>query len=243
MWSIALKEFRGFFSNLSGYVAGVTFLALTGIMMWVMPGAGNVLDTGQASLSTLFSMAPWVLLFLVPAVTMRMLAEERKEGTLELLLTKPVSEWEVVLAKYLAAVGLVIAIMLPTLIYFLSVYLLGAPRGSVDSGATWGSYLGLLFLAMVYAAIGICISAFTANSIVAFVVASLLSLLCYIGFESLAMLPIFKGHEYLVATLGIEEHYRSIRRGVVDSRDVLYFASVIAIALTGARTALKRKRG
>lgn len=242
MWAIASKEFRGFFSSLTGYVAGITFLLLTGLMIWVLPGAGNVLDSGQASLSQLFSIAPWLFLFLVPAVTMRMLAEERKEGTLELLLTRPVSEWQIILAKYLAALALIIVIMLPTLIYFLSIYLLGEPRGSIDSGATWGSYLGLLLLAAVYAAIGLCTSALTSNPIVAFVLAALLSLVCYIGFESLALLPIFKGNEHAIATLGIEEHYRSIRRGVVDSRDIVYFASLIALALAVAQTALKRKR-
>lgn len=243
MWAIALKEFRGFFSSLTGYVAGVVFLVLTGLILWVLPGSGNLLDTGQASLSALFNTAPWLFLFLVPAITMRMVAEERRSGTLELLLSRPVDEFQIILAKYIASLALIFVTLLPTLVYFLSAYLLGSPRGSIDSGATWGSYVGLLLLAGTYAAIGLFSSSLTPNSIVAFVLGALFCLGWFIGFENIALLPFFKGHEHTVTALGIQEHYLSIRRGVLDSRDLLYFVSVIAVSLTSAHAALSNKGG
>lgn len=242
MWPVYSKELSGFFATLTGYVAGVVFLVLSGLLMWVLPGAMNVMDTGQASLSTLFSSAPWVFLFLVPAVTMRMFAEEKRAGTLELLLSRPVSLSAVIMGKYLAALTLVLLMLLPTLVFYVFVYLLGAPVGSVDSGAVWGSYVGLLLLAGVYTAIGLFCSTLTANPIVAFVLSAVLGLLLYIGFESVSGLGLFVGREHVVARLGIEEHYRAIRRGVVDSRDLLYFLSLIVFFLFVSRLKLNRGR-
>ena len=232
MGAIFLKEVAVFFGTLTGYVVGAVFLLLVGLGMWVLPGGGNVLDTGQATLDPLFQWAPWVFLFLVPGVTMRMLAEERREGTLEQLLGKPVRLIEIATGKFLAAWVLVVLILLPTLVFFWSVYHLGAPRGSVDVGASWGSYLGLLLLGGGYAAIGILCSSLSRNAIFAFVLAAQLSLL-----------PVFGRYSYLVAWLGVEEHYHSISRGVVDSRDLLYFASIIALALAGTVVSLRKRRG
>lgn len=242
MWAVFRKELAGFFSTLTGYVAGLVFLVLTGLLLWVLPGEGNILDTGQAAVTALFQSAPWVFLFLVPAITMRLFAEERREGTLEWLLCKPLRASALVAGKYLAALVLIGLMLLPTLVYVLSVYLLGAPRGSIDMGATWGSYLGLFMLAACYASLGLFASTLTRNAVVAFVLAALLSLLLYQGFASISALPLFKGHEFLVASAGMEEHYLSIRRGVLDSRDLLYFISVMVIALTAATVVLRRKR-
>lgn len=243
MGAIFLKEVAVFFGTLTGYVVGAVFLLLVGLGMWVLPSGGNVLDTGQATLDTLFQWAPWVFLFLVPGVTMRMLAEERREGTLEQLLGKPVRLIEIATGKFLAAWVLVVLILLPTLVFFWSVYHLGAPRGSVDVGASWGSYLGLLLLGGSYAAVGILCSSLSRNAIFAFVLAALLSLFIYQGFAQLSLLPVFGRYSYLVAWLGVEEHYHSISRGVVDSRDLLYFASIIALALAGTVVSLRKRRG
>ncbi|PID90861.1 MAG: gliding motility-associated ABC transporter permease subunit GldF [Bacteroidetes bacterium] len=240
MWPIYTKELTGFFATLTGYVAGATFLALTGLLIFVIPGQWNALDTAQANLNTLFNAAPWLFLFLVPAVTMRMFAEERKEGTLELLLSRPVSPLQVLMGKFLAALTLIALMILPTLVYYITVHRFAAPPGNVDSGAAMGSYLGLLLLAAVYTAIGLFASSLTRNPIVAFMLAALLALLAYIGFESVAGLPLFLGHQHQVATLGIEEHYRAIRRGVVDSRDIIYFLSLVALFLYAAILTLKR---
>ena len=242
MGAIFLKEVAVFFGTLTGYVVGAVFLLLVGLGMWVLPGGGNVLDTGQATLDTLFQWAPWVFLFLVPGVTMRMLAEERREGTLEQLLGKPVRLVEIAMGKFLAAWLLVVLILIPTLVFFWSVYSLGAPRGSVDVGASWGSYLGLLLLGGGYAAIGILCSSLSRNAIFAFVLAALLSLFIHQGFAQLSLLRALR-YSYLVAWLGEEEHYHSISRGVVDSRDLLYFASIIALALAGTVVSLRKRRG
>lgn len=243
MWPLYRKELLGFFSTLTGYIAGGVFFVLVGLLMWVLPTRWNVLLNGEASLSTLFTLAPWVFLFLVPAVTMRMLSDERRDGTLDLLLTRPVSEWTIVLSKFLAAWSLVLILLLPTLVYYVSVMLLADSGAPLDQGATWGSYLGLVFLGGVYAAFGIWVSALTSNALVSFLLTMFFSLLFYVGFDTLAHLDIFSLVEYGVAWLGVAEHYRAISRGVVDSRDVVYFFSLIALVLTLASVSLKRRRG
>ena len=167
MIALLRKEIRSFLTSLIGYIVIAVFLIVTSLFMWVFPGNMNVMDAEYATLDTLFYIAPWVFLFLIPAITMRSLAEEQKEGTLELLMTKPITDLQIILAKYLAGLLVVVIAIFPTLVYFLSIYLLGNPVGNIDVGATWGSYLGLIFLASVYVSIGIFASSLTKNQIVA----------------------------------------------------------------------------
>lgn len=242
MYTLLFKEVRGFFSSLTGYIVIIVFLLSTSLFMWIFPGEMNILDAGYANLDSLFYIAPWVFLFLVPAVTMRMFAEEKKSGTIELIFTKPLSDLQIVLAKYFAAVLLVLLSLLPSLIYFVSVYLLGNPVGNIDTGGTWGSFIGLFFLAAIYAAIGIFASSLTDNQIVAFILAVLLCFLFYIGFDSLGSLGIFQNIQTFIAGLGINDHYKSMSRGVIDTRDVIYFLSVIALFVVFTKTRLQSRK-
>lgn len=239
MWALYKKEISGFFSSLTGYVVIAVFLMLTGLFMWVIPGQFNVLDNGYATLDTLFALAPWVFLFLVPAITMRMISEEKRTGTLDLLYTRPISELQIILAKFLASWTLVLLSILPTLIYFWSVSRLGSPPGNIDVGGTWGSYIGLLFLGGIYAAIGIFSSSLTGNQIVAFILAVFASFLMYMGFEFLSGLAGSGNAGYFISRVGIGYHYNSISRGVLDSRDLLYFLGVMAVFIMGTRTVLQ----
>ena len=242
MLSLLKKEIRGFFSSLSGYIVIVLFLAITSLFLWVFPGEMNIMDGGYATLEPLFFIAPWVFLFLVPAITMRMFAEERKAGTLDLLLTRPLTEMHVILAKYLASVLLVLVSLIPTLIFYISVYLLGNPQGNLDTGGTWGSYIGLFFLASVYAAIGLFASSFTENQIISFLIAVVLCFLLYAGFDLLSALPAFHKIESLVIYLGISDHYKSLSRGVVDTTDIIYYLGIIGLFLFFTRTVLESRK-
>ncbi|MDR1886796.1 MAG: gliding motility-associated ABC transporter permease subunit GldF [Prevotellaceae bacterium] len=242
MYSIYKKEIVSFFSSLTGYIAIVVFLALTGWFMWINPGEFNILDGGYASIDTLFFIAPWVFLFLVPAVTMRSFAEERKTGTIELLLTHPISEMQLVMAKYLAAVTLVLFSLIPCLIYFATVYYTGNPTGNIDSGGTWGSFIGLFFLASAYAAIGIFASSLTDNQIVAFIVSAVLCFFAYAGFDGLASMATLKSVNAFIISMGINEHYKSLSRGVIDIRDIMYFVIVSAVFAGAARLKLQSRK-
>lgn len=232
MRALITNEISGFFSTLTGYIVIIVFLLLNGLFIWVFPGENNILETGYASLNSLFTLAPWIFLFLVPAVTMRSFAEEKKTGTLELLLTRPLSDVQIILSKYIAGVLLVVFALLPTFIYLLSIYFLGSPKGNFDAGGTWGSYLGLFFLASIYISIGIFASSLTENQIIAFIVAVLICFFIYMGFDFIGTMNVFQSINDIVLSLGIEEHYRSISRGVVDTRDVVYFLGVNVIFIT-----------
>jgi ABC-2 type transport system permease protein len=242
MWQIYGKEIRGFYSSLTGYVVMVVFLTLNSLFMWVFPGQMNVLDTGYASLESLFAFAPWAFLFLVPAITMRMIAEEKRMGTLELLYVRPVTELQIVFAKFLASWSLVLLSLIPTLVFFWSVYQLGSPPGNIDMGGTWGSYIGLFFLGGIYAAIGIFASAVTDNQIVAFITGVLLSFMLYLGFDFLGGLAGSGQLNLLIARMGIDHHYNSISRGVLDSRDLFYFLGVILLFLMSTRLVLQKSK-
>ena len=231
MFSLLKKEFAGFFSSPTGYIIIGIFLLLTGLFLWVFPVEYNVFDSGYAQLDGLFALAPWLYLFLVPAVTMRSFAEEKQSGTFELIVTRPVSTVQIVAAKYLAAVLLILFSLLPTLLYYLAVYYLAQPVGNVDSGAIFGSYTGLFFLASVYAAIGVFASSLSSNQLVAFVVAVVLCFFFYYGWDLLASLGFSGKTENILTQFGIDTHYASMSRGVIDSRDVLYFLSVIVLFL------------
>ena len=242
MHVLFIKEIRAFFSSLMGYLALVIFLLINAWFMWLGPGEFNVLDSGYADLNTLFTLAPWVFLFLIPAVTMRSFAEEKKSGTLELLLTKPLTHAQLITGKYLATVALALCALLPTLVYVYSIYATGNPAGNMDMGGTWGSYIGLLFLSAVYAAIGIFASSITTNQIVAYLTAAALCFFFYTGFDGLAQLNIFTSLDRFILQLGVNEHYKSISRGVIDSRDVLYFASIIAVFAGSTKLVLGNKK-
>jgi len=242
MWAQFSKEISGFFSSLTGYVVIVVFLLLNSLFMWIVPGQFNVIGNGYASMDSLFAIAPWVFLFLVPAITMRMISEEKRMGTLDLLNTRPVSELQIILAKFLASWALVLLSLIPTLVYFWSVSRLGSTPGNLDVGGTWGSYIGLLFLGGIYAAIGIFSSSLSGNQIVAFIIAVFLSFIMYLGFEFLSGLAGSGRITFQVARLGISHHYNSISRGVIDSRDLLYFISVMALFIMGTRTVLQSSK-
>ncbi|MEL0644903.1 gliding motility-associated ABC transporter permease subunit GldF [Olleya sp. Ti.3.14] len=230
MLAILKKEINSFFASPIGYLVIAIFLLLNGLFLWVFKGEFNILDNGFADLSTFFLLAPWILIFLIPAVTMRSFSDEKKQGTLELLLTKPISTLQLVLGKYLGALLLIIIALLPTLLYVYTVYQLGNPLGNLDFGSTLGSYFGLLFLVAAYTAIGVFASTISDNQIVAFIVAVFLCLFFYIGFEGIA--DVISSNT--VEQLGMNAHYKSMSRGVLDTKDLIYFLSItiLFIALT-----------
>ena len=242
MYSIFRKEISAFFSSLIGYIVVGVFLLLMGLVMWVFPDY-SVLDSNYATLDTLFGMAPLVFLFLIPAVTMRTLAEEKQSGTIELLATRPISDWQIVGGKFLACWLLVAFALLPTLLYYVTVYQLGSPKGNLDTGGIAGSYIGLLLLAGAFTAIGVLASSLTNNQIVAFVLATFLCFFMYLGFDFLSRLPIFYGKtDDLVQSIGMDYHYNALSRGVLDTRDLVYFGSIITVFLAGATLSLGRRR-
>jgi ABC-2 type transport system permease protein len=242
MLQLLKKEINGFFSSLTGYVVIVVFLLITGLFLWVFPGEFNILDSGYASLDSLFIIAPWVFLFLVPAVSMRLFADEKKTGTIEFLFTQPLTEMQIVLAKYFAGLVLVLFSLIPTLIYLFSVYQLGNPIGNADIAAVAGSYIGLFFLAAIYVSIGVFSSSLTDNQIVAFLLAMFFSFFIYIGFELISSLNFLNSVSDIILNLGINEHYKSISRGVLDLRDMVYFVSVITIFLYLTKTVLESRK-
>lgn len=242
MFAIYFKEINTFFSSLIGYIVIGVFLVLMGLVMWVFPDY-SVLDNGYANLDALFGIAPMVFLFLIPAVTMRTFAEEKQSGTIELLVTRPITDWQIVGGKFMACLTLVLFSLIPTALYYYTVYQLGAPVGNLDSGGIMGSYIGLFFLAGAFVAIGLFASSLTNNQIVSFVLATFLCFVAYMAFDSLSKLPIFFGKtDDIVQSLGISYHYDSMSRGVVDSRDVVYFASIILSFLAATVLVLGKRR-
>jgi ABC-2 type transport system permease protein len=231
MYSLFKKEIKTFFGSLTGYVAVLVFLLVSGLFLWIFPGTYNISESGYATLESFFSLAPWLYMFLVPAITMRFFSEEKRSGTIELLLIRPVSDFNLVFAKFMAGVVLVFFSLVPTLLYFLSIYLLGNPVGSIDTGATWGSYFGLFFLAAIYVSIGIFSSSVTDNQIVSFILGMSLSFIFYLGFDFFSGTNIPYLIENIFTWLSINTHYRSVSRGVIDLRDVIYFAGMTIIFL------------
>ena len=242
MIALLSKEIRSFLSSLIGYVVIGVFLLIVGLFMWVFPGELNVIDYGFATLDTLFYVAPWVFMFLIPAITMRLFAEEKRTGTIELLLTKPITDIQIILAKYFAGLILVIIALLPTLIYFVSVVQLGNPVGNVDSGGTWGSYIGLLLLGASYVAIGIFASSITSNQIVSFLVAAMLCFFMFFGFEGIGSFNLFGNYDHIVISMGLNDHYLSMSRGLIDTRDVIYFVIVSALFLFFTRLVIQSRK-
>jgi ABC-2 type transport system permease protein len=242
MITLLRKEISSFLNSLIGYIVIGVFLALTGVFMWWVPSDSNILDAGYATIDPLFILAPWVFLLLIPAITMRSFADEKKAGTIELLLTRPLTDLQIILAKYFAGFILVIFSLIPTLIYYYSVHKLGNPPGNIDTGGMWGSYIGLLFLGGAYVAIGVFASSITDNQIVSFILAiCLCAFVCY-GFDVLGGLEMFRKIDSEIISFGIRDHYDSMSRGVLDTRDMLYFVSLIAIFILGTRTVLESRK-
>lgn len=242
MYILFLKEIRSFFNSLTGYIAIAVFLLLNSFFIWILPGEMNVLDGGIATLDTLFIMAPWFFLILIPAITMKLFAEEKRLGTIELLLTRPISDLKIILAKYLAGLTLVLFSLIPTLVFYYSVYQLGDPKGSLDAGGTWGSYIGLFFLAAVYVAIGVFSSSLTDNQIISLIISMILSFFFYYGFDAISELMSSYSTQEFIMSLGINDHYFSISRGVVDSRDIIYFLSIIAVFVFLTKLVLESRK-
>jgi ABC-2 type transport system permease protein len=241
MLHVLAKEFNSFLNSLIAYIVIGVFLTAIGLLMWVFPDT-SVLEYGFADLYTLFSFGPYVFIFLIPAITMRSFAEEKKAGTMELLLTKPLSDWDIILGKYFACFLLVILAIIPTTVYYFSVYSLGNPAGNIDTPGVIGSYLGLLLLGGVFCSVGILASSITPNQIVSFILAAFLCYLLFSGFDSLALLNVWSANALLIKQAGLLYHYDSLGKGLVDSRDLVYFISVIGLMLLitrinlGART-------
>lgn len=242
MYSLFKKELIQFLGSLTGYLAVVVFLLVSGLFLWVFPGNYNIPESGYASLEPFFQLAPWLYLFLIPAITMRLFAEEKKSGTLELLLTRPLTDLRLVAAKFLASLVLVGFSLLPTLLYFFSVYRLGNPVGNIDVGSTWGAFTGLFFLAALYISIGLFASVLTDSQIVAFILAMLSAFLFFLGFEFIAGSGVPYFLVKLFSWFSINDHYLSLSRGVIDGRDLLYFTGMTAFFLALTMLLLRRSR-
>jgi len=230
MKSIVLREIKSFFGSPIGYLVIAVFLIGNGLFLWVFEGEYNILNSGFADLSPFFTLAPWILIFLIPAVSMRSFSDEKKQGTLELLLTKPLSIWEIVNGKFLGSLLLIVIAIIPTFIYVWVIYGVGMPEGNIDMGSTIGSYFGLLFLISGYSAIGIFTSTLSENQIVAFIISVFLCFFFYFGFESFA--TIFPSFQNVISAFGMQNHFKSMSRGVIDTRDVIYFLSITILFLS-----------
>lgn len=233
MLAIYWKEITAFFSSLIAYIVIVTFLVATGLFVWILPT--NVLDEGYATLSPLFEIGPWVFMFLIPAITMRSFAEEKKTGTFEILATKPITEWKIVLAKYFAGLTLVFFALIPTFFYVYAINQLASPVGNVDMAAIWGSYLGLLLLGGAYVSIGIFASSITDNQIVGFIAGAFLCFVFFALFEFIRDFNFLNFTDVLLEKLSIQTYYASLSRGVIDVKDVVYFFSLSGIFLSLAK--------
>jgi ABC-2 type transport system permease protein len=241
MWSICKKEFGQFFSNLTGYLTIFLFLLVNGLFLFFFEES-NLFDRGFANLDSFFELAPWVLLFMIPAISMRTFSDEYKNGTFEWLKTRPLSMTQIVLGKYVAILLIILVITLPTLTYVYTIESLSAQTG-IDVGGILGSYFGLLLLSATYAAIGICCSSHTHHSVVAFLLSAFVGLCMYEGFHAFSKMAAFRGGlDYYFDLLGIDAHYRSISRGVLDSRDLIYFLSIIFLALFITRQKIQHKQ-
>jgi ABC-2 type transport system permease protein len=237
MLHVFVKEFNAFLNSLIAYVVIGVFLCAIGLLMWVFPET-SVLEYGYADMDTLFSLGPYVLIFLIPAITMRSFAEEQKSGTLELLFTRPLTHTDIIAGKFLACFVLVLFSLLPTLVYYISVYSLGNPEGNIDTPGVIGSYIGLCLLGAAFCAIGIMASSTTGNQIVAFILSAFCCFLFFSGFNSLASIDLWSDSSNAIKQLGILYHYESLSKGLIDSGDVLYFLSIIALALLITRTVM-----
>ncbi len=241
MRSIFIKEINSFFSSIVGYVALLVFLVACGLFLWIIPEY-SILGYGYANLDRFFGIAPWLLLLLVPAVTMRSFADEFRTGTIEWLSTKPLTDIDIIVGKYLATLALILFAIIPTFIYVYTISNLSFPDVGLDTGGLIGSYVGLFFLAATFGSVGIFCSSLTSNQVVGFLISLLSCYLLYTGFEQLSKLPKFsEGIDYYLSMIGMEFHYNSISRGLIDSRDVVYFLSVIIFFISLTRFSLSNR--
>jgi ABC-2 type transport system permease protein len=237
MIPILKKELNSFFASPIGYLVIMVYLLLNGLFLWVFEGGFNILHAGFADLNSYFFLAPWIFIFLIPAITMRSFSDEYNNGTIEILKTKPITDWQLILGKYFGALALVILAIIPTLIYVYSIYQLGNPVGNINFGTTFGSFLGLLFLAGAYTSIGIFASTLSKNQIVSFIIGVVISFFLFYGFEALATYNMFGSSDYFIQKIGMTDHFNSISKGVIDTRDLIYFISItlLFILLTKIR--------
>jgi ABC-2 type transport system permease protein len=239
MFAILKKEFNSYFASPIAYLVIGVFLLINGLFLWVFKGDFNILNAGFADIHPFFYLAPWVFLFLIPAITMKSFADEFSNGTIEILKTRPLTDWQIVLGKFWASLLLVIVALIPTLIYIYSVYQLGNPKGNLDFGSTIGSYLGLLFLAATYTAIGLFTSTLSKNQIVAFILGVLITFILFFGFNTIS--TSFFNESIPLKRVGMNEHFKSMSRGVIDTRDLLYFLSVTIFFLFITKTRLENE--
>lgn len=239
MWQLFLKEINAFFNQLTGYLLLTVFLIALGLVVWVFPET-SVLDYGFADLEALFVYTPFVFVFLVPAITMRMIAEEKKSGTWELLVTSPLTNTQIILAKYFASLAVIFLALLPTLIYYYSIVKLGDPVGNIDSAGFFGSFIGLVLIGAVFGAIGLFSSSLTDNQITAFVIGVFLGFLLYFGLSALASLQ-RNNLALWIEELSLSYHYQSMGRGVINSSNLVYFLSVIGVLLAATGVMIRRK--
>jgi len=230
MYTVFIKEVNYFLNTLIAYIVISVFLTAIGLLMWVFPDT-SVLSYGYSDMETLFSFGPYVFMFLIPAITMRMFAEESKNGTLELLFTRPLTDWQIILGKYFSAYFLVIFALIPTLLYYFTIYQLGSPVGNIDTPGVIGSYIGITLLGGVFTAIGIFSSAITSNQIIAFIVSVFMCFILYAGFSSLSVMNIWGGSASMIEQFGISYHYNAMSKGLLDSRNLIYFFSVSVFML------------
>jgi ABC-2 type transport system permease protein len=243
VFSLLKKEINSFLNSVIGYVVMTVFLLTIGLFMWIFPDTGfNLSEAGYANIDTLFIMAPWVFMFLIPAITMRSFAEEKKSGTIELVLTRPLSDFEILFTKYFAGLVIVFLSLLPTLIYYVSVYILASPKGNIDSGAVMGSYIGLLFIGSAFVSIGIFSSSVSDNQIVAFILGMFLCFIVHFGFDSVSSFELFGSFDRIISLLGSSAHYTAISRGVADTRDLVYFISLTLFFLFLTRFILEKRK-
>lgn len=238
MISLIQKEINTFFASPIAYLVIGLFLVANGLFLWVIPGDYNILDNGFAELAAFFELAPWLLLFIIPALTMKSFSEEYKMGTIELLKTKPLSNLQILLGKYLAALILIFIAVLPSLIYLYSIGQLGSQTNNFDSGVVLGSYIGLLLLICAYTAIGIFTSILSDNQIIAFLLGVCISFIAFIGFNFVASI-----HNSLlfIEDFGIQSHYKNISKGILDTRNIVYFIGLSMLFLIATTYKLERK--
>lgn len=231
MKAIFIREINSFFSSMIGFLAMGFFILITGLVLWFFPEY-SILNYGYATLDSFFTLAPILFLFIIPAITMRLFSEETQLGTLEWVLTKPIKDRDILLGKFLASLFLIFVALIPTLIYYFSIYQLGYPKGNIDNGGVVGSYFGLILLSSAFCAIGVYSSSLTSNQIIAFILAAVLCAFSFWGFDLVSQFPILEGKgDYFIKNLGISYHYDSISRGVLDTRDLIYFISITFLFL------------
>lgn len=240
MYAVFKRELFSLLNSLMAYITIGVFLLASGLLLWFFPDT-SILDYGYAELNGFFSLVPFLFLFLIPAFTMRSFAEERKEGTYVLLATRPITDWQIILAKYFACLVLVVFSLVLTLVYYFTIYQLGFPKGNIDTGAVIGSYIGLLLLGSAYAAIGICCSSITKNQVIAFALAVFCCFIAYSGFDAMSKIFALRFLENMFLALSINAHYQSISRGVLDTRDLVYFITLVLLFLGCTKLIIGRR--